>query len=102
MDPEFNVNTIIESMGMSRSVFYKKFKALCDQSIKDIIKNYRLKRAEELLLNNDLNISEVAYITGFNDPLYFSKVFKESYKVPPTDFINKTNIDKKVKNLGAS
>jgi signal transduction histidine kinase/ligand-binding sensor domain-containing protein/DNA-binding response OmpR family regulator len=87
-DPEFNVNTIVEELSMSRSVFYKKFKALSNLSINDLIKNYRLKRAEELLLNNGLSVSEVAYITGFSEPAYFSKVFKEHYKVSPKDFKN--------------
>ena len=82
----FNVNFIIEKMGMSRSVFYKKIKALSNESINDTIKNFRLKRAGELLVMEKLTVSEAAYRTGFSDPAYFSKVFKEYYKVTPKDF----------------
>lgn len=85
-DPDFSANAIIENSGMSRSVFYKKFKALSDQPINDLIKNFRLKRAEELLLAGNLTIGEVAYATGFNDPAYFSKVFKEHFGISPRDF----------------
>ncbi len=86
-DPDFSANSIIENSGMSRSVFYKKFKALSDQPINDLIKNFRLKRAEELLLAGNLTIGEVAYNTGFNDPAYFSKVFKEHFGASPRDFV---------------
>ncbi len=85
-DTEFSVHTIIEASGMSRSVFYKKFKALSHFPINDLIKNYRLKKAEELLFHDGLSVSEVAYATGFSDPAYFSKVFKEFYKISPKDF----------------
>jgi signal transduction histidine kinase/ligand-binding sensor domain-containing protein/DNA-binding response OmpR family regulator len=85
-DPEFNVNIIIDEIGMSRSVFYKKFKALSQQSINDIIKNYRLKKAEELIRFNSNTISEIAYDCGFSDPAYFSKVFKERYHVSPKNY----------------
>lgn len=83
---EFNVNKIIDEIGMSRSVFYKKFKSLSNQSINDLIKNYRLKRAEELLSKNQNNISEIAYDCGFSDPAYFSKVFKDQYHVSPKNY----------------
>jgi len=84
----FNVNTIVSEIGMSRSVFYKKFKALSNQSFIDLIKNYRLKRAEELLRTNKHTVSEVAYGCGFSDPAYFSKVFKERYYVSPKNYGN--------------
>ncbi len=86
VEPEFNVNQIIEKMGMSRSVFYKKFKALSVESINDLVKNFRLHKAAELLTNGNLTISQVANECGFSDPAYFSKVFKEYYKVSPKDY----------------
>jgi signal transduction histidine kinase/ligand-binding sensor domain-containing protein/DNA-binding response OmpR family regulator len=86
LDPEFNVNQIIEKMGMSRSLFYKKFKSLSDQSINDLIKTFRLKKAANLLADGNLTVSQVAYECGFTDPAYFSRVFKEYYNVVPKDF----------------
>jgi signal transduction histidine kinase/ligand-binding sensor domain-containing protein/DNA-binding response OmpR family regulator len=87
-EQEFNVNIIIDEFGMSRSVFYKKFRTLSNQSINDLIKNYRLKRAEELLRTNNQSISNIAYECGFSDPAYFSKVFKEQYHVSPKNYWN--------------
>jgi signal transduction histidine kinase/DNA-binding response OmpR family regulator len=92
---DFNVNHIIEKMGMSRSVFYKKFKSLSDQSINDLIKNFRLKKAAALLADGNLNVSEAAYECGFTDPAYFSRVFKEYYQVAPKDFGGHAKIEKK-------
>ena len=46
----------------------------------------RLRAAKELLLAADQNISEVAYQTGFNDPLYFSRIFKREFGIPPRQF----------------
>ena len=88
----FNVNFIVEKMGMSRSVFYKRIKAMSTESINDLIKYFRLKRAGELLLTDRLTVSETAYNTGFSDPAYFSKVFKEHYKVSPKDFASTPNL----------
>ena len=88
-EPDFNVNDIIDKMGMSRSIFYKKFKALSDQSVNDLIKGYRLKKAAELVSSGSYSVSEVAYECGFSDPAYFSKVFKEFYKISPKDYSGK-------------
>ena len=88
-EPEFNVNDIIEKMGMSRSIFYKKYKALSDQSINDLIRTYRLKKAVDLLNSGQYSISQVGYNCGFYDPAYFSKVFKEHYKMSPKEYTSK-------------
>jgi AraC-like DNA-binding protein len=48
----------------------------------------RLKRASELLMEQKLTISEVAYEVGFSSPSYFSKCFQKQYQTSPTDFIN--------------
>jgi signal transduction histidine kinase/ligand-binding sensor domain-containing protein/AraC-like DNA-binding protein len=83
---DFTVNHIIDQIGMSRSVFYKKYKALSDQPINDLVKSFRLAKAKELLLSNSMNISEIAFVTGFNDASYFGKVFREEFKMTPKDF----------------
>lgn len=86
-DPDFNVGSLVNDIGMSQTVLYKKIKALTGMSITDFIKSQRLKRAAQLLLENKLNISEVAYAVGFNDRKYFSKEFKKQFGKAPTDYI---------------
>ena len=45
----------------------------------------RLNRARNLLMHNELSVKEVAFMTGFNDPLYFSRVFRKKFGGPPTE-----------------
>lgn len=90
-DPEFNVGSLVEEIGMSQTVLYKKIKALTGLSITDFIKSQRLKRAAQLLSEHQLNISEVAYAVGFNDRKYFSKEFRKQFDVAPSEYARKTN-----------
>ncbi|MEN9445076.1 MAG: hypothetical protein RIS47_1967, partial [Bacteroidota bacterium] len=85
-DPEFNIDRIADSLFVSRSLLYKKLKALTDLSPNDFITVFRLKKAVKLLGENKLSINEVAYSIGFNDPKYFSRVFRKYYKMSPSDF----------------
>lgn len=90
-DPDFNVPLLSLEMGMSQPVLYKKIRALTDLSVNDFIKSIKLKRAAQMLQQNILSVSEVAYAVGFSDPKYFSKEFKKQFGTSPTGFI-KNNI----------
>ncbi|MDX2249668.1 MAG: substrate-binding domain-containing protein [Bacteroidia bacterium] len=85
-NPELNVQDICEQIGMSRIQVYRKVKALMGYSVGDYIKHARLKKAEFLLTENVLSISEIAYQVGFNSPAYFSTAFKSAYNLSPTEF----------------
>ena len=50
---------------------------------------YRLEKAKEMLTDSDLKIKEIALYTGYQDELYFSKVFKKKYGVSPRMFRQK-------------
>nr|WP_226904835.1 hybrid sensor histidine kinase/response regulator transcription factor [Pedobacter schmidteae] len=90
-DPDFNVGSLVEDIGMSQTVLYKKIKALTGLSITDFIKSQRLKRAAQLLSQKKLSIAEVAYSVGFNDRKYFSKEFRKQFGVAPSDYDEKTD-----------
>lgn len=90
-DPEFNVTGLVDRIGMSQTVLYRKIKSLTDLSITDFIKSQRLKRAEQLLAENKLNISDVAYAVGFNDRKYFSKEFRKQFGYAPSKYNEKTD-----------
>ncbi|MFO7934275.1 MAG: two-component regulator propeller domain-containing protein [Bacteroidales bacterium] len=85
-DPEFDVSMLVKHVGMSRSVLYRKLKALTGQSAKEFINTIRLKRAAQLLLKNKLSISEITYMVGYNDPQYFSKCFKKQFGKTPSQY----------------
>lgn len=85
-NPDFNVNQIASYMGMSRVQVYRKVKALMGYSVNDYVVKVKLKKAKHLILNSDLNISEIAYQVGFSSPAYFSTAFKNHYRVSPKDY----------------
>ncbi|WP_316785244.1 two-component regulator propeller domain-containing protein [Pedobacter frigiditerrae] len=90
-DSEFNVSSLVENIGMSQTVLYKKIKALTGLSILDFTKSQRLKRAAQLLAEQNLSIAEVAYTVGFNDRKYFSKEFRKQFGVAPSEYNKKIN-----------
>jgi AraC-like DNA-binding protein len=94
-EPDLNINFIADSLGMSRSTFFRKIKSITGTTGKDFVDSVRLNRATQLLIESDLNISEIAYDIGHSSPLYFSKWFKSHYKISPTEYISKY---KKTKN----
>ncbi|WP_215224771.1 hybrid sensor histidine kinase/response regulator transcription factor [Echinicola shivajiensis] len=85
-EPDFTVKILCEELGMSNSMFYRKIKGILDLTPNEFIKNIRLRRAAQLLGNKEINISEVAYMTGFNDLSYFGVCFKKQYDVTPSVF----------------
>ncbi|GAB3018187.1 hybrid sensor histidine kinase/response regulator transcription factor [Niabella terrae] len=86
-DPDFNIESIAGSMHMSRTAFYKKFKSLSGMTPVEFVRDRRLKKARLLLEAGTMNVSEVAYECGFNNPKYFSTCFKEKFGLSPTDYL---------------
>lgn len=84
-DSAFSVDQLAGEMNMSVSQLYRKLKALINQSIQQFIRSVRMQRALELLKNGSGNISEVSWEVGFEDPGYFSKVFKKHFGCLPTE-----------------
>jgi ligand-binding sensor domain-containing protein/signal transduction histidine kinase/DNA-binding response OmpR family regulator len=84
---EFNVSKLVREIGMSRPVLFRKTKMLTGLSVIDLIRNVRLKKAEMLLKQKKLSISEIAFTVGFSDPKYFSKSFRSQYGKPPSQYI---------------
>jgi YesN/AraC family two-component response regulator len=84
---EFNVSALVREIGMSRPVLFRKTKMLTGLSVIDLIRNVRLKKAEMLLKQKKLSISEIAFTVGFSDPKYFSKSFRSQYGKPPSQYV---------------
>jgi AraC-like DNA-binding protein len=85
-----NVNFLATHMAVSRSTLNRKLSTLTGKSAHELIKNCRLKKAEKLL-NSGRNVSETAYLTGFETPSYFIQCFKETYKITPKEY-SKNNL----------
>lgn len=88
----FEVSDFCEAVGVSKSLLNKKLQNLIGQSAGQFIRNYRLNIARELILKNretkNMNIAEVAYEVGFNDPKYFTRCFTKHFNVTPSALMN--------------
>ena len=85
---QFGVQELVAEIGMSKTVLYKKVKALTDLPVADYIKSVRLQKAAMLLVQNQLTIAEIAFSVGFTDRKYFSKEFRKQYGLSPTEYIS--------------
>lgn len=89
----FEVSDFSEAVGVSKSLLNKKMQSLIGQSAGQFIRNYRLNIARELILKSretkNMNIAEVAYEVGFNDPKYFTRCFTKQFNVTPSSLLNK-------------
>ncbi|MDP4209143.1 MAG: two-component regulator propeller domain-containing protein [Bacteroidota bacterium] len=85
-DDNFNIKVLASEIGMSHSNLYRKVKSMSGYNINSFIRLIRLRKAAEILINSDLQISEVAIKTGFSNVKYFRIQFVKLYGVNPSDF----------------
>ncbi|WP_198512295.1 two-component regulator propeller domain-containing protein [Flavobacterium sp. 1] len=82
-----SANLVAKELGMSHSVLYKKLKTLTGLSLVEYMRDYRLKKAKQLLKTKQYTLNEVCYQVGYSDRKYFSKLFKERFGNPPTFYM---------------
>ena len=87
-DPSLNVDELARSLGYGRSTFYRKVSDMVGMTPNAYIRKFRMDKSKDLLTNSNLTISEIAYKTGFSSAFYFSKCFKETYGMSPSQFRN--------------
>lgn len=83
---DFNFNKFVDEMGVSKSMLYRKIKVLTGMAPSDFVKDIRLKNACKILKDKSVNISEVSYAVGFNQPKYFSQCFRKKYNMSPSEY----------------
>ena len=95
IDTEFSISDFSREMGMSRSLLYTKFNTITGYSPNDFVKIIRMKKAVVHFKEGIHNINEVARLTGFDEPSYFTTCFKKIYGKSPKQFINDEILKKK-------
>ena len=88
-DDELNISYIATQMNMSHSTLYRKIKALTNLTANEFIRKVRINYAEQLLLTNKYNISEIMYRIGINSSSYFRQCFKEEFGMNPSEYLQK-------------
>jgi DNA-binding response OmpR family regulator len=85
-DASFSVEQLAEKANLSRTQLLRKLKGLTGLSPNDFIKDLRLKKAADMIIQNADTITQIGYMVGFNDQSYFSKCFKKQFGSTPKEF----------------
>jgi len=88
-NPDFTVIEFGKELGLSRMKLYRKLKSLTGQSANEFIRTIRLKRAAQLIEQDQLTIAEITYEVGFNDLQYFRECFKKQFQTIPSKYLQK-------------
>lgn len=84
---EFSVEELAGQLNISRGYLYKKMVKITGKTSLEFIKVIRMKRAQQLLAESQMQIAEIAYMLGYNSPKIFTKHFKEEFGISPSEFI---------------
>lgn len=85
-NPRLSLDDICREAGMGRSNLHLKFSALAGMPPMQYVRTLRLAKSKNLLATGDMNVSEVAFEVGFDDPKYFSRLFSEAFGMPPAQW----------------
>ncbi|MCG8310284.1 MAG: response regulator [Cytophagales bacterium] len=88
-NPELNVNKISDELGLSRVHLYRKVKSITGKSPVEFMRDFRLSAAAKLLEQDNYNINEVCFKTGFQEASYFRKCFKKKFGIPASQYTSR-------------
>jgi CheY-like chemotaxis protein/AraC-like DNA-binding protein len=87
-DPDMDVDKLADHMNMSRPTFYRKIKSLSSLSPKELIDITRLKKAAELIAQNEYNLAEITHMIGYSSQSVFGKNFQRHFNLTPMEYFN--------------
>lgn len=94
IETELELDKVASNFGLSVYYFSRTFKEVTGVNFSEYVNKCRIDVAKELLSTGEMNVKEVCYKVGYNDPNYFSKVFKKYEGVSPANF--KGNMEEKI------
>lgn len=80
------VASCAQMLNITGSHFCHLFKLITGKTLSSYVNYLRLKKAETLLKNTSLNITEIALATGFNDITYFTRLFSRQRRMSPSEY----------------
>jgi AraC-like DNA-binding protein len=86
---DITVEDIADHIGLNRSYFGKLFKKETGQTPQAFLINYRMVKACEYLVQSNMSVADVASAVGYNNPLHFSRAFKNVYQISPLNYRKK-------------
>ncbi|MFI3322689.1 MAG: helix-turn-helix domain-containing protein [Rikenellaceae bacterium] len=88
---ELDLNLMAKKLLLNRTHFFQKIKQITNKTPYELIKEYRLEKAAEMLRNGEKSIDAICVQTGFKGRSHFSRLFKEKYGVPPSQYAKSVN-----------
>ena len=89
-ESDIGIAEMADAAAISRSGLNRKVKKIVGLTPAELLRETRIKHAQQLLLDTSMGVSEIAYACGFNDPKYFGKIFRQLSKMSPTDYRQKS------------
>ena len=86
---DFTIDKLAKISGYSKSRFSFLFKYHIDKTPVEFLRDIRLSSSRDLLLSTNLSINEISLCCGYDDALYYSRIFKKKYGVSPAQFREK-------------
>lgn len=86
-NPDLDIEFLCAEMGMSRTKLYQKISSITGQSIGEFIRSIRLRKAAEIMTQEDVLLTEVMYRIGIQTQSYFTKAFKKEFGKTPSRFL---------------
>jgi DNA-binding response OmpR family regulator len=95
-DTNLDVDMICNQVGMSRTKLYNKIQSLTGQPVGEFIRKLRLKKAAQIIVSEDVSITEVMEKVGIQSQSYFTKAFKKEFGKTPTKFLHDYIVEKEM------
>jgi len=86
---DFDVEMMAQCIGMSHSSLYRKIRQITGMSVKDLVNEYRIKRACQMIKSGETNVSTLCEKCGFAEARSFTRAFKQKMDMTPKQYMNK-------------
>lgn len=91
-DTQFTISELSRHTGLSQVQFTRRFQKAYNVSPSEVVRTIRIKKSAKLLLDSNMNIEEIAKQCGYDNGFYFSRIFKQTMKMSPSEFRQKNKI----------
>ena len=86
-ETDFSADELAQKMGINERQLYRKMKGISGNTVHEFVTKVRMNKAEELLKNSDLSISQIAYKVGYSEPSNFSRTFSKHFGCSPSQYL---------------
>lgn len=83
-DSQFSVERLADLMCMTKITLYRRVKSLSGKTPVELLNDYRLNKAHQLLSTTNMPVADVAFNVGFTDPAYFTRRFHAAFHCSPS------------------